>query len=135
MPGYFTASPPTTAASGAAKRIAAASHKVTEPGPAWAAAGIQRVPMMQVMDRNVTSRNPSFGFKTVTVGSGTGCQYISKLGDCSPVDVARTLVSAASRLVSTLFPSSQIQAIQPQIVRMAAREAKPMSYHLVRYWN
>src|ERR1017187_6873899 len=58
QPGYFTASAPTATASGKAKSSAAASHNVTEPGPAWAAAGIQRVPTMQAMAKRETSRRP-----------------------------------------------------------------------------
>ena len=52
---------------------AAASHRVTEPGPACAAAGIQRVPTMQATANRVTSRRPSSRFRAgVGVASGTG---------------------------------------------------------------
>src|ERR1039458_1550063 len=58
QPGYFTTRAPTATASGKAKSSAAASHNMTEPGPACAAAGIQRVPTMQAMAKSVTSRSP-----------------------------------------------------------------------------
>src|ERR1035438_5120735 len=61
-PGYFTERAETAMASGTMKSRAARSQSVTEPGPAWAAAGIQRVPTMQVMAKNVTSRRPSTRF-------------------------------------------------------------------------
>src|ERR1035438_3381143 len=61
-PGYFTERAETAMASGTMKRRAARSQRVTEPGPAWAAAGIQRMPTMQVMAKKVTSRRPSTRF-------------------------------------------------------------------------
>src|ERR1017187_5730227 len=63
-PGYFTERAETAMASGTMKSRAARSQNVTEPGPAWAAAGIQRVPTMQVMAKNVTSRRPSTRFSS-----------------------------------------------------------------------
>src|ERR1019366_8125524 len=50
--------PPPPPASGKEKSGPAPSHNVTEPGPACAAAGIQRVPTMQAMAKSVTSRRP-----------------------------------------------------------------------------
>src|ERR1019366_300558 len=61
-PGYFTERAETAMASGTMKSRAARSQRMTEPGPAWAAAGIQRVPTMQVMAKSVTSRRPSTRF-------------------------------------------------------------------------
>jgi hypothetical protein len=46
-------------ASGIRKKIAASSHRRIDPGPAWAADAIQRVPMMQAMAKSVRSRSPS----------------------------------------------------------------------------
>src|SRR5438477_12315390 len=46
-------------ASGTRKSTAASSHSVTEPGPACAAAGIQRVPTMHAMAKKVRSRSPN----------------------------------------------------------------------------
>jgi hypothetical protein len=57
-PGYFTMSAATAMASGTTNSNAASSHSVTDPGPACAAAGIQRVPIMQAMANSVTSRRP-----------------------------------------------------------------------------
>jgi hypothetical protein len=45
--------------SGMRKKIAASSQRRIEPGPAWAAEAIQRVPMMQAMAKSVRSRSPS----------------------------------------------------------------------------
>ena len=56
-------------ASGTMKSNAASSHRVTDPGPAWAAAGIQRVPTMQVMANNVRSRSPSSRFSCGALSS------------------------------------------------------------------
>src|ERR1017187_8961718 len=67
-PGYFTVSAATATAGGTAKKIAASSHNVMEPGTC-AAAGIQRAPTMQAMQKGVRSRNPSSRF---SVGSATG---------------------------------------------------------------
>src|ERR1039457_2475914 len=61
-PGYFTESAATAMARGTMKSTAASSHSVTEPGPACAAAGIQRVPTMHAMAKNVMSRRPSSRF-------------------------------------------------------------------------
>src|ERR1039457_5778657 len=61
-PGYFTERAETAMASGTMKSRAARSQRETEPGPAWAAAGIQRVATMQVMAKRVTSRRPSTRF-------------------------------------------------------------------------
>jgi len=41
------------------KKIAASSQSRIEPGPAWAADEIQRVPMIQAMAKRVRSRSPS----------------------------------------------------------------------------
>jgi hypothetical protein len=45
--------------SGISRKIAASSQRRIEPGPAWAAEAIQRVPMMQAMASSVRSRSPS----------------------------------------------------------------------------
>jgi hypothetical protein len=45
--------------SGIRKKIAARSQRRIEPGPAWAAEAIQRVPMMQATTKSVRSRSPS----------------------------------------------------------------------------
>src|SRR5471032_297548 len=68
-PGYFTVSAPTAIARGAMKSTAASSHSVTDPGPACAAAGIQRVPTMQEIVNRVTSRRPS---SRLSAGAGSG---------------------------------------------------------------
>src|SRR6266581_277520 len=44
---------------GTTNNHAPSSHSVTDPGPACAAAGIQRVPTMQAMANSVMSRRPS----------------------------------------------------------------------------
>ena len=62
--GYFTASLATAMASGTTKNIAVTSQRVMEPGPAWAAAAIQRVPTMQAMAKSATSRRPSSRFSS-----------------------------------------------------------------------
>src|ERR1035437_1532682 len=61
-PGYFTERAETAMASGTMKSRAARSQRVTEPGPAWAAAGIHRVPTMQVIAKRVMSRRPRTRF-------------------------------------------------------------------------
>src|ERR1700723_2372375 len=58
-PGYFTISAPTAMARGITKRRAPRTHSVSDPGPACAAAGIQRVPTMQLMAKRVMSRRLS----------------------------------------------------------------------------
>src|SRR6185295_15857286 len=69
VPGYFTESAATAMASGTMNNTAASSHSVTDPGPACAAAGIQRVPTMQVMAKNVMSRSPSSRFRCGALSS------------------------------------------------------------------
>src|SRR5689334_7773461 len=59
-------------ASGTMKRIAARNHRVTLPGPAWAAAGIQRVPTMQVIASRVMSRRPSSRLSSLCMGALRG---------------------------------------------------------------
>src|SRR5215469_2295536 len=73
--GYFAVSDATAKASGTTKKTAVSSHNATDPGPAWAAAAIQRVPTMQVMAKRVRSRKPSSRLSSVegagaTDGSG-----------------------------------------------------------------
>ena len=45
------------------KKIAASTQSRIEPGPAWAAEAIQRVPMMQAIAKSVISRSPSSRFR------------------------------------------------------------------------
>src|ERR1039458_6111095 len=61
-------------ASGTMKSTAASSHSVTDPGPACAAAGIQRVPTMHVMAKNVMSRSPSSRFSCGAFHSASSIQ-------------------------------------------------------------
>src|SRR6266542_2295175 len=61
-PGYLAESAATAMARGIIKSSAASSQSVMEPGPAWAAAGIQRVPTIQQMAKRVMSRRPSSRF-------------------------------------------------------------------------
>src|SRR5690349_15618642 len=49
-------------AKGITKNSAPSTHSVSEPGPACAAAAIQRVPTMQLIANRVRSRSPSSGF-------------------------------------------------------------------------
>src|SRR5690349_3320094 len=49
--------------SGAMKSTAASTQSVSDPGPACAAAGIQRVAVTQVMANSVRSRSPSSRFR------------------------------------------------------------------------
>jgi hypothetical protein len=49
--------------SGMRKKIAASTQSRIEPGPAWAAEAIQRVPMMQAIAKSVISRSPSSRFR------------------------------------------------------------------------
>src|SRR5690242_5680865 len=65
VPGYFTESVPTATASGTMNSTAARNHSVTLPGPACAAAGIQRVPTMHAMANSVMSRRPSSRFSSL----------------------------------------------------------------------
>src|ERR1700739_4956571 len=58
-PGYFTVSVPTAVASGTRKKTDAASQSTMVPGPACAAAEIQRMLIMQATENNVRSRTPS----------------------------------------------------------------------------
>src|ERR1041384_3361364 len=76
VPGYFAVRVATAMASGTMKSNAASSHKVTDPGPACAAAGIQRVPTMHVMVNRVTSRSPSSRRKPVA-GWGSATSLLS----------------------------------------------------------
>src|SRR5215471_3421499 len=64
--GYFAVSDATANARGTTKKTAVSSHSVTDPGPACAAAAIQRVPTMQVMAKRVRSRRPSSRFSSDT---------------------------------------------------------------------
>src|SRR6201996_8232632 len=57
-PGYLTVSVPTAIASGTRKEIDAASQRMMVPGPAWAAAEIQRMLTMQAAENRVRSRTP-----------------------------------------------------------------------------
>src|ERR1039457_5498882 len=89
-PGYFTVSAATATARGTAKKIAASSHNVMEPGTC-AAAGIQRAPTIQAMQKSVRSRSPSSRF---SVGSATECFFPQFFAD-SPQALREELVLAA----------------------------------------
>ncbi len=60
-------------ASGTMNSTAASSQSVIDPGPACAAAGIQRVPTMHAIAKRVTSRSPSSRFNR---GAGSCIQSL-----------------------------------------------------------
>src|SRR6266545_2239445 len=71
------------------KNTAAIAHSVTLPGPECAAAGIHRVPTMQVMVNSVMSRRPSSRF---SAGSGMRAARGPQLGVELDPDTAQAFV-------------------------------------------
>src|SRR6185369_6446065 len=82
-------------ASGTMNNTAASSHSVTEPGPACAAAGIQRVPTMQAMAKNVMSRSPSSRFRCGALSSIQPPDFSFKLETDAAESFAQKLRSSA----------------------------------------
>src|SRR6185369_11783550 len=95
VPGYFTESAATAMASGTMNNTAASSRSVTEPGPACAAAGIQRVPTMQAMAKNVMSPSPSSRFRCGALSSIQPPDFSLKLDTDAPQPFAQKLKSSA----------------------------------------